>query len=149
VTERVRAEERLGEAERRYRTLVEQIPAVTYIDWAVGSDPRCTQPQIEVCSATPRRSDKREAVPRSLHPEDRERVLRRRRASRRREGSASTRSTGLAKDGTVVWVREEGGAGKGREGEPLYAGHFYDLTERREARRPQASEERYRNQSRS
>jgi PAS domain-containing protein len=32
VTERKRAERQLHEAEVRYRTLVEQIPAVTYID---------------------------------------------------------------------------------------------------------------------
>src|SRR5215217_9157513 len=48
ISERKRAEQKIREAEQRYRTLVEQIPAVTYIDPV--NDPQTslyTSPQIE------------------------------------------------------------------------------------------------------
>ena len=153
VTERVRAEERLADAEERYRTLVEQIPAVTYIDWAVGSDaPLYTSPQIEeMLGYTPEVWINGKLWKERLHPEDRERVLA---ADERFEKEGRERFDEeyrlLAKDGSVVWVREEAVLVKDGEGEPLYwQGIFYDLTERREAEEAlKASEERYRNQSR-
>ena len=48
ITDRKNSEDALRDAEERFRTLVEQIPAVTYIDRADGSDePLYTSPQIE------------------------------------------------------------------------------------------------------
>jgi PAS domain S-box-containing protein len=153
VTERVRAEERLADAEERYRTLVEQIPAVTYIDWAVGSDaPLYTSPQIEgMLGYTPEEWIDGKLWPKCLHPEDRDRVLA---ADERFEKEGEERFAEeyrlIAKDGSVVWVREEAVLVRDGQGEPLYwQGIFYDLTERREAEEAlKASEERYRNQSR-
>jgi PAS domain S-box-containing protein len=96
VTERVRAEERLADAEERYRTLVEQIPAVTYIDWAVGSDaPLYTSPQIEgMLGYTPEEWIDGKLWPKCLHPEDRDRVLAADERFEKRGRSASPRSTG-------------------------------------------------------
>jgi PAS domain S-box-containing protein len=127
VTERVRAEERLADAEERYRTLVEQIPAVTYIDWAVGSDaPLYTSPQIEgMLGYTPEEWINGKLWPKRLHPEDRDRVLA---ADERFEKEGEERFAEeyrlIAKDGRVVWVREEAVLVKGRAGRtPLLAGH--------------------------
>ena len=53
VTGRKEAEERARETEARYRTLVEQIPAVTYVQEPFG-DKRVTyvSPRPRACSAT-------------------------------------------------------------------------------------------------
>ena len=138
VTERVRAEEALREAEERYRTLVEQIPAVTYIDRATdGPDqPLYTSPQIEqMLGYTPEEWLGGRLWPDRLHPDDRERVLA---ADERFEAGTEERFSEeyrlLAKDGRVVWVREEAVALKDEVGDPLYwQGVIFDITERREA----------------
>jgi diguanylate cyclase (GGDEF)-like protein/PAS domain S-box-containing protein len=137
VTERVRAEEALREAEERYRTLVEQIPAVTYIDKADGSDePLYTSPQIEgMLGYTPEEWMGGRLWPERLHPDDRERVLAAdERFERGREERFSEEYRLVAKDGSVVWVREQAVTIRGEAGEPLYwQGIIFDITERKEA----------------
>jgi diguanylate cyclase (GGDEF)-like protein/PAS domain S-box-containing protein len=135
ITERKRAEARLGDAEQRFRTLVDQIPAVTYIDPV--DDPETslyTSPQIEkMLGYTPQEWREDKLWPKCLHPDDRERILA---ADERFEaGGEETFSEEyrlMARDGSVVWVREEAVLLKDEEGEPLYwQGVFYDLTERK------------------
>jgi diguanylate cyclase (GGDEF)-like protein/PAS domain S-box-containing protein len=135
VTERKRAEEALGDAEQRYRTLVEQIPAVTYIDPVDDPDTSLyTSPQIEqMLGYTPQEWQTEKLWPKRLHPDDRERVLA---ADKRFEagGGEPFREEYrlLAKDGSVMWVREEAVLVRDEAGEPLYwQGVFYDLTERK------------------
>ena len=135
ITKRKEAEERLREAEERYRTLVEQIPAVTYIDPV--DDPETslyTSPQIEqILGYTPEEWRTQKLWPTRLHPDDRERILA---ADARFEAGGgepfSEEYRLLARDGSVVWVREEAVLLKDEAGEPLYwQGVFYDLTERK------------------
>ena len=135
ITERKRAETRLGAAEQRFRTLVDQIPAVTYIDPV--DDPETslyTSPQIEkMLGYTPEEWREGKLWPKCLHPDDRERILA---ADERFEAGGeepfSEEYRLLAKDGSVVWVREEAVLLKDEAGEPLYwQGVFYDLTERK------------------
>jgi diguanylate cyclase (GGDEF)-like protein/PAS domain S-box-containing protein len=135
ITERKRAEARLGAAERRFRTLVDQIPAVTYIDPV--EDPETslyTSPQIEkMLGYTPEEWREGKLWPKCLHPDDRERILA---ADERFEAGDeepfSEEYRLLARDGSVVWVREEAVLLKDEAGEPLYwQGILYDLTERK------------------
>src|SRR5262245_3152802 len=72
------AERARKEAEERYQALVDEIPALTYISWAdpFGS-PVYVSPQIKAMTgyAPAEWLADRESWVRSIHPEDRERVL--------------------------------------------------------------------------
>jgi PAS domain S-box-containing protein len=135
VTELKRAETRLREAEERYRTLVEEIPAVTYIK-AIdhSSQSSYVSPQMEaLLGYTPEEwtSDPDQWI-KIMHPADRERVL---------AEDARTDETGepfrmefrqFARDGRVVWVRDEAVLVRDEEGNPSYwLGFQYDITKRK------------------
>jgi diguanylate cyclase (GGDEF)-like protein/PAS domain S-box-containing protein len=135
ITERKRAERRLGAAQQRFRTLVDQIPAVTYIDPV--DDPETslyTSPQIEkMLGYTAEEWREGKLWPKCLHPDDRERILA---ADERFEAEGeepfSEEYRLLARDGSVVWVHEEAVLLRDEAGEPLYwQGVIYDLTERK------------------
>ncbi|MDP9411092.1 MAG: PAS domain S-box protein [Actinomycetota bacterium] len=134
VTKRKEAEARLREAEEKYRLLVEQIPAVTYIDRPDGSDePVYTSPQIEkMLGYTSEEWIENHLWPTRLHPEDRERILA---ADERFEagGEAFDEEYRLIhRDGSVVWVHEGAVLLTDEAGEPLYRqGFLTDITERK------------------
>jgi PAS domain S-box-containing protein len=138
VTERKLVEEALRDAEERFRTLVEQIPAVTYIDPVDDPDTSLyTSPHIErMLGYTPEEWRANKLWKERLHPDDQERILA---ADERFEASGEPFREEyrlLARDDSVVWVREEAVLVRDEEGEPLYwQGVFYDLTDRKEAER--------------
>ena len=149
VTEREQAEEWLREAEERYRTLVERLPAIVYVQ--EPDEPSRTtyvSPQVEAvlgyapeeCLADPDHWIK------ILHPDDRERVLEEDRRTNDFGDSFATEYRQFAKDGRLVWLRDEATLVRGEEGEPLYwLGVQTDVTERKEAEEAaRRSEERLR-----
>src|SRR5215218_5601663 len=127
------------EAETRYRTLVEQTPAITYVQEPVEStNPKAVtyvSPQYETILGYPPESQiiDEEHWLKTVHPEDRERVL---------AEEARTDQTGepfrmeyrvVAGDGRVVWVRDEATLVRDEEGQPLYwLGLQYDVTEQKQ-----------------
>jgi diguanylate cyclase (GGDEF)-like protein/PAS domain S-box-containing protein len=137
VTGRRQAEEALKEAEERYRTLVERVPAIVYVQ-EPGEPSRTTyvSPQNEAilgyapeeCLADPDHWVK------ILHPDDRERVLEEDGHINETDDSFAMEYRQFAKDGSVVWLRDEATLVRGEGGEPLYwLGVQTDVTERREA----------------
>jgi diguanylate cyclase (GGDEF)-like protein/PAS domain S-box-containing protein len=139
ITELKSIEGELREAEKRYRTLVEQIPAVTYIvdKAANGPDaPAYTSPQIEkMMGYTPKEWLEGRLWRERLHPEDRERVLAAdERFEKEREERFGEEYRLIAKDGSVVWVQEEAVLVKDEVDSPLYwQGVLHDITERKGA----------------
>ncbi|HET7270685.1 MAG TPA: PAS domain S-box protein, partial [Rubrobacter sp.] len=149
ITRRKEAERRLREAEHKYRTVVEQIPAATYIqeiehNFAISF----VSPQIEeIIGYTPHEyTSKRELWVDVLHPEDRDYVL---------AEDARTDETGepfqveyrmICKNGHVVWVRDEAVIVRDEDGNPLYwQGFMQDISESKRAEEAlQENEERLR-----
>jgi PAS domain S-box-containing protein len=131
------ADERLLDQTRRFRTLVERLPLVTYTD---ALDPVNTpiyvSPQVETTLGyTPEQwvSDPT-LFERLLHADDRARVL---------SGIARFRETGesfrceyrlRARDGRYVWVHDETVQVEDQMAGSLYAqGYLHDITERKAA----------------
>src|SRR5215216_3251805 len=145
-------EKALDLSEDRFSRLVEQIPAVTYVQEPIDSDtPKAItymSPQYEAMFGYPPETEilDEEAWLRMLHPDDRERVL---------AEELRTDETGepfrieyrqIARDGRVVWVRDEATLVSDEDGNPLYwLGVQYDITEQKRTEEElRRSEERFR-----
>ena len=135
ITERKQAEQGLRAAETKYRTLVEQLPIIVYVNPAsdIGST-TYVSPQIKPFLGytqdewleDPKFWDK------TLHPEDRERVL---------AGVEIINQSGepfdeeyrmIARDGRVVWIRDQATLLRDIDGSPLlWQGLMMDITERK------------------
>ncbi|MDG3005437.1 PAS domain-containing sensor histidine kinase [Paludisphaera mucosa] len=124
-------------AELRYRTLVEQIPAVTFMASLDGSDNELyVSPQIESMLGFTQQEWLANPVLwyQQLHPDDRDRW---------QEGFALTCSTGqpfraeyrfLSRTGAIVWVAGEARVVRDEEGRPLFLhGIAFDITTHKKA----------------
>jgi PAS domain S-box-containing protein len=138
VTKRKDREERLREAEAKYRTLVEQIPLATYInETGLPIRTRYMSPQIEEMLGYPVSSWLEPGFfGQCVHPVDRDRVA----AEVERTYTIGERFRAeyrlVAADGRVVWVLDETVAVRDEEYRPLFfQGFLLDLTERRPAER--------------
>jgi PAS domain S-box-containing protein len=137
MTERKQAQKELEKERARYRTLVEGIPAVTFMA-ALDEDARelYVSPQIEALLGFSQKAWLEDPVLwyRQLHPDDRERW---------HAEFARTCSTGehfraeyrfLARNGNVVWVQGEAKVVRGDDGRPMFLqGVAFDITQRKQA----------------
>ena len=149
IGERRRAEAELVEAERRYRALAEQIPAVTYT-WEIGGALAevYTSPRIEqLLGYTADEWDRSEDFWISrIHPDDRRSVLA---ATLRSEATGEPFSMEyryLHREGHIVWVQDQATIlARTSDGRPwLFQGVMLDITARKEAEAEASrSEHRY------
>ena len=130
------AEGEAREIERRYRTLVEQLPLVVYVDALdEGSSNIFTSGQIEplLGYTVEEWRDDSDLFVRTLHPDDRDRVLEAHARTHRTHDPLSLEYRLVARDGRVAWVRDDGVVVLGDDGEPLYLqGYLLDITAERE-----------------
>jgi two-component system cell cycle sensor histidine kinase/response regulator CckA len=136
VSERREALEELRTAELRYQTLVEQLPLVTYVHapeergaWSYFS------PQLQAILGYEESDWRGDSgfYERILEPQDRARVLATRAAT---TGRFSLEYRVVARDGRVVWVRDEAMVVRDLAGRALYVqGYLLDTTAEWEADR--------------
>jgi diguanylate cyclase (GGDEF)-like protein/PAS domain S-box-containing protein len=135
-TERKDAEEALKVSEERYRTLVEKVPAVIYINPPDGSYLTLyISPQIEaMLGYTTREWMATDLWVERIHPDDVLWVLAATERSRESGEPLAEEYRLLAKDGSVVWVRDEAALLRDEAGEPLsWQGVMVNISERKRA----------------
>ncbi len=147
LTQRTLAEKALQEAETKYRTLVEHMPAVVYVDMAnetrntiyinsrvqdmLGYSPEDWIAKPDLCTEI-------------IHPEDSERMWKELDESEAR-GRFACDYRYIAKDGHIVWVRDEAILIKSEGDRPsVWQGVMLDITAQKEAQEAlRQSEERF------
>ena len=139
VTALVSARQDLERAQTRYGALVEQIPAIVYVDVA---DERMTStyvsPQIrEILGVEPHEYlGDPDLWAKMLHPEDREEATETYLRGRASGAPFTFEYRLIARDGHTVWFRDSAIVLPDADGRPsLIQGVMLDITERREAER--------------
>jgi diguanylate cyclase (GGDEF)-like protein/PAS domain S-box-containing protein len=130
-------EEQLRAAEAKYRTLVEQLPLVTYIDALTASATSLyASPQVQVLlgySVDEWLADP-EFFPKLLHPGDRDRILALVDHCNETADPFRAEYRLIARDGRTVWVQDESLVVKDKDGRPLFTqGYLLDITARKES----------------
>jgi diguanylate cyclase (GGDEF)-like protein/PAS domain S-box-containing protein len=137
VTELIQAQEGLRDARTRYGALVEQIPAIVYVDVADASMATTyVSPQIEqILGVTPQEYlDDPGLWMALLHPDDRTRALDTYVRGRETGEAFSFEYRLIARDGRVVWFQDSALVLHGPDGTPVSIhGVMLDITERKEA----------------
>ena len=137
ITDRKRAEESLRDAEERFRKLVEEAPAIVYVDAAdeIGSAVYIS-PQIEpILGYT---VDEWMASPEFfidvvLHPDDREQLLEEIRLNNAGVANGSEYRC-VTKDGRVVWIYDESWPQRNEHGDVVATrGFMLDINARKQA----------------
>lgn len=127
----------LRAAEERYRTLVEQIAAVVYVDAAdMLGTPLYVSPRIEAMlgfTAEEWMSSPDFWIER-IHPDDRVRIIAEYQESSQAQGPIFLEYRYMARDGRIVWVHDEAALVRDEEGVPQYwQGFMVDITDRKHA----------------
>ncbi len=134
-------EEALRETEERFQLLVETLPGIVYID-EPGARGRYNSPQVESLlgfSADEWLSNVERWVE-ALHPDDRDRAVAELAAGEAGERRFTSEYRLLARDGHVVWIRDEATPIRDAAGRLLVHGVMFDVTRERQIEAELAAE---------
>ncbi|GIK39005.1 MAG: hypothetical protein BroJett011_28380 [Chloroflexota bacterium] len=134
--QRKQAEESIRQAEAKYRALVENTPAVVYVDKA-DENGSCyyISPQIETLLGYPPSvyTENPTLWHKQIDPQDYQRAVRTIQETLE-QGRAMAEYRLIARDGRVVWVRDSSVLIRDREGNPEFIqGFLEDITEGKQA----------------
>ncbi|MGB8322290.1 MAG: ATP-binding protein, partial [Candidatus Acidiferrum sp.] len=134
ISDRYRAEKFREEAEAKYRTLVEQVAAISYIaELGVEGQWLYVSPQVEMMfgiSVDDWLANSRKWM-RHVHPEDHLVVEAAEEASKRGERFQAEYRV-IRQDGRVIWVSDTAVVVPGSDSHPLMEGIIVDITERKQ-----------------
>ncbi|HJV05469.1 MAG TPA: PAS domain S-box protein, partial [Actinomycetota bacterium] len=136
VTERERAVRELRRAERDYRLLVERLPAIVYVaEPGAEGTWHYVSPQVKplLGYAPEEWTDHPELWIGLVHPADRGQVLAAERRTVKTGAPFEAEYRLIARDGRVLWVRDEAILVPHEGGTPRLHGVMLDVTERRRA----------------
>ncbi len=130
------AQAALRESEAKFRTLVEQMPAITYVTALDNAKTVYVSPQIrEILGYEP--ADWLEdphSFPRAIHPDDRDRVLADMRRSQEQGTPFEAEYRLLRSDGEAIWVRDKATTVVDAQGHAQYVqGLALDITKHKQA----------------
>jgi PAS domain S-box-containing protein len=136
LMEKKLAEDKLAQAEAKYRSLVETIPAIVYIAALDGTNRFLyISSRIEMLGFPPEQwlNDPDILLART-HPDDRQRTLEERAKSRATGAPLRCEYRLLSHDGTVLWFRDEASVVRDESGRSLFLqGILVDITESKQA----------------
>lgn len=124
--------ETLAEIRARYQTLVEQIPAILYVDLPQEGRTAYVSPQLEpILGVTPHDwLTKHELWEQMLHPEDQDWVLAQYREFVTGHGPDLAEYRMVRPDGGIVWIRDRARTVRNRDGQVVVEqGLMLDVTE--------------------
>jgi PAS domain S-box-containing protein len=150
ITAERESTERAEQSEMRYRSLVEQMPAIVYVE-------NVTDDGLQLMYINSRVEELLGISPEewvgdpglwesALHPDDRDRVVAENRASEHERTTFRSEYRLIGRNGRVLWFHDEAILIRDAAGSPAYwQGVMIDITRRREAEAQRAeAEERYR-----
>lgn len=136
VLDKKNAEEKLSQAEAKYRSLVETIPAVVYIAPLDGTNRFIyVSTRIEMLGLPAAQwLNNPDILLAQTHPDDRERTLEERAKSRATGAPLRCEYRLITHEGKILWFRDEANVVKDESGRPLFLqGILVDISESKEA----------------